>query len=116
MGGSFETSPAHGNAGLQPLQVAVQRPSLMQAAVELAEDLGWSVASRDDDVGTITCTAEGGFLRGSSTITITFEGPEGIPSTTVNLRSETRGGVLSPDKGHVGKFRKLFDRRTSASK
>ena len=116
MGGSFETSPSHGSADQQPLQVAVQKDSLMQAAVELAEDMGWSITSNDEASGTIVCSAEGGFLKGRSVITLTFEGPEGIPSTTVNVRSETQGGLLGADKANVTKFRKLFDRRTSASK
>jgi hypothetical protein len=46
-------------------------------------------------------------------VTITVEGPDGIPTSTVHVRSETRGGwpLLASDRRVVLEFMKPFHRR-----
>lgn len=112
MAGSFETSPSNSSPNHQPLQVATLKGDLFGAAKEMVEDLPrWELLSEDEEAGVLTCRRNGGFLGGSSTITITFEAPDGIPATTVNVKSVTEGGLLSRDKANVAEFLKPYNRR-----
>lgn len=116
MAGSFETSPNESQQHHRPLQIAALRDGLFATAKELVDDLPkWELVSEDEEAGVLTCRRANGMLGGTSTITITLSAPEGIPSTTVNLRSVTEGGMLSRDKANVAEFLKLYDRRTTAS-
>jgi len=112
MSGSFATSETHSHFHLKPLAVASLKHGVYEEAKNLASDLpGWSVISADDARLEITCRRDGGPLTGAATVTITCEGPDGIPSTVVNVRSETSGGFLSRDRKNVLEFMKLFHRR-----
>jgi hypothetical protein len=110
--GSFETSDRHTNPAHQPIRVPIRKDELFQSAKEMVDDLsGWDVQSEDADALVLECVKQGGVLGGTSRITITVEGPDGIPSATVNVRSETDGGLLSRDKSVVAEFVKPFHRR-----
>ena len=113
MGGSFETSPSEKSAHCQPLQLPTLMPDLYGAAKEMVEDLGWELRSEELESvkGTLVCVRKGGLLSGDSTITITLEAPEGIPATTINVRSVTDGGLASRDKKNVVEFMKPYNRR-----
>lgn len=110
--GSFETDESHSNPSLKPLRVASRREGIYEQAREMVEDLdGWAIVSADEETRVLTCERKGGLLGGTATITIRVEGPEGIPSTTVHVRSETAGGLRSRDKANVLEFMKPFHRR-----
>jgi len=110
--GSFETDEQHSNPSLKPLRVASLREGVYAQAKEMVDDLdGWTLLSADDEGFVLTCERKGGLLGGTAKITIRVEGLEGIPSTTVHVRSETSGGVRSRDKGNVLEFTKPFHRR-----
>lgn len=112
MGGSFETSESHSSASLQPLRVPSLQGDIYSAAKEMVEDLSaWSLESADDEARTLVCRRAGGLLSGEATVTITVTGPEGMPSTTVNCRSVSQGGLLSRDKKNVLEFMVPFHRR-----
>ena len=114
MGRSFATSDAHENFHLKPLRVASLKDGVWQEAKDLAEALpGWSVVSCDDGRMVMTCERRGGALAGTARVTITVEGPDGIPSTTVHVRSESAGGLpgFGRDRAVVLEFMKLFHRR-----
>jgi hypothetical protein len=110
--GSFATSDEHKNRNHQPIRVPTQRGHVYQAAKEMVDDLdGWKLVSEDEAAGRLVVKKSNGFLGGSSTITITVEGPEGVPSATVNVCSESQGGLLSKDKANVAEFVRPFFRR-----
>ena len=110
--GSFATSESHKSQHHQPIRVPTQRGHIFQAAKEMVDDLdGWELVSADEGAGTLVCKKKNGMLGGTSTITIQVEGPEGIPSTTVNVRSESEGGLLNKDKANVAEFIRPFFRR-----
>jgi hypothetical protein len=110
--GSFETSDQHSNPAHQPICVPIRRDDLFQSAKEMVEDLsGWELQSEDTDGLVLDCLKKGGVLGGTSRIRITVEGPDGMPSATLNVRSETDGGILSSDKSVVAEFVKPFHRR-----
>jgi hypothetical protein len=110
--GSFATSDEHEQSHLQPIRVPAQRGHVYHSAKEMIADLdGWSLSSEDEARGVLVCAKSNGFLGGTSTITITLEGPEGLPSTTVHVRSESRGGLFSKDKSNVAAFVRPFFRR-----
>ena len=110
--GSFETDDQHSNPSLKPLRVASLREGIYEQAKEMVDDLdGWTLKSADDEARVLTCERKGGLLGGTATITITVDGPEGIPSTTVSVKSETAGGLRSRDKANVLEFTKPFHRR-----
>ena len=112
MAGSFETSDSHKSQNHQPIRVPTLKGDVYSAAREMVEDLaGWELISEDPESCVLTCRKSGGLLGGSSTITVTVEGPDGIPSTTVNVRSESEGGLVSRDKSNVADFVKPFFRR-----
>lgn len=112
MGGSFATSESNSHANLQPLRVPILQADIYSAAKEMVEDLSeWKLTSADDEKRTLVCTRGGGLLSGEATITITIEGPEGMPSSIVNCRSESSGGLMSRDKANVMEFMRPFHRR-----
>jgi hypothetical protein len=112
MSGSFSTHDRHAHASLKPLAVASLKRGVYEEAKNLASELpGWRVVSADDARLVIVCERAGGVLSGPSTVTITFDGPEGIPSTTVNVRSESTGGWMSRDRKNVLEFMRPFHRR-----
>src|SRR5262249_27682043 len=112
MSGSFSTSDGHAHFNLKPLCVASLKRGVYEEARNLASELpGWRVVSSDDARCSIVCEREGGVLSGPSTVTITLDGPEGIPSTTVNVRSESTRGLLSRDRKNVLEFMRPFHRR-----
>ena len=112
MSGSFATSEQHSHFNLKPLAVASLKRGVYEEAKDLAGDLpGWRVLTADDERLRIVCERKGGSLSGTATVTITCEGPDGIPSTVVNVKSETSGGIISRDRKNVLEFMKLFHRR-----
>ena len=87
---AFETSEQHSHQNQRPVRVPTLKGDIYNAAVEMAEDLdGWEVLSKDDAELKLTCRRPGGFLKGTATITVWVEGPDGMPSSTVHVRSET---------------------------
>jgi hypothetical protein len=112
MGGSFETGPGHRDPLLQPLRVPTRAPDLYAEAKDMVADLaGWSIVSSDDDALTLVCERRAGLLGAPARVTIRVEGPEGLPSATLHVRSETRGGLLARDRANVLEFLKPFQRR-----
>ena len=110
--GSFETDEQHSNPSLKPLRVASRREGIYAQAKEMVADLdGWTLESCDDEQLVLVCERKGGLLGGTSRITIRVEGPEGIPSATIHVRSESSGGLRSRDKANVLEFMKPFHRR-----
>ena len=111
MAGSFRTSADQSSPLLRPFAVAVGRDDVFREVVDMVADLpGWAQVSADAETRTVVAEKQG-LLSGTSRITITVEGPEGIPSATVNLASETSGGLLARDKAHVAEFMTPFQRR-----
>ncbi len=112
MGGSFETQDAHAHFHLKPLRVPMRAEDVWSEARIMVEDLrGWSVVAADDERRVLTCARKGGLLSGESRITITCDGPAGMPSATVHVRSVTTGGLLSRDRANVLEFTVPFHRR-----
>ena len=92
------------------------RPALAAGVFEEARTLaaelpGWRVLEADASSGRILCSRENGLLRGRARITISVQSPPGIPSTTVNVQSESSGGLLDSDRANVAQFVRLFQRR-----
>ena len=112
MASTFQTEDRHAQQLLKPLRVAGTQASVFQEARNLASELpGWKVLEVDESKLSIRCERAGGFLRGAALVTITVEGPAGIPSATVNVRSETRGGPFARDRANVLEFMRRFERR-----
>ncbi len=110
--GVFETSDQHGDPALRPIRVPVRADDLYGSAREMVDDLkAWRVVAQDEAARTITCERDRGFLGGKATITIRVEGPDGVPSSAVHVRSESQGGLLAKDKANVVEFNKPFHRR-----
>ena len=110
--GVFETSDEHGDLTLRPIRVPVRAEDVYGAAREMVDDLdAWRVVSHDDEARTIVCERDRGFLGGKAMITIRIEGPDGVPSSAVHVRSESKGGMLSKDKANIVEFNKPFHRR-----
>lgn len=109
---SFETSEEHGDPGLRPLRVASRKEGIYEQAKEMVADLrGWQIAAADDASLVLQCERKGGLLSPSARVVIRVEGPEGIPSAVVHVRSESRGGLLARDKSNVLEFMRPFTRR-----
>ena len=110
--GVFATSDDNSKQSLRPLRVAVLKDGVYAAAKEMVGDLpGWELVSEDAEGSTLICRRAGGMLSGTAEVTITVEGPDGIPSATVNVRSQTQGGLRSRDKQNVAEFMVPFHRR-----
>lgn len=114
MGGTFATSERHSHFNLQPLRVASLKHGVFEEAKNLATELpSWTLLEADDQSLVLKCERKGGPLAGVAVITITVEGPDGIPSAIVNVKSESRGGVpgFSRDRANVIEFMKPLHRR-----
>lgn len=112
--GRFETSDAHAHRWHQPVRVPRVKQSLYEAARELAQDLdGWHLERADDEGLALHVTKSNGFLGGTARVTITVAGPDGIPSSEMQVVSESTGGLLAKDRGNVATFcEKLWMRVT----
>jgi hypothetical protein len=109
---SFQTSDSHPALELRPVRAAMLQAGIFEEARTLVSELpGWSVIEADETRGLIECAVRGGPIFGSSRITITLDSPPGIPSTTVNVRSESSGGMFHRDRRNVAQFVRLFHRR-----
>ncbi len=113
MMGSFQTSDDRKGEAHRPVRVPILVPEVYQAAREMVEDLkGWKLLGADDERHELRCEVSGGFLGGTSQVTVTVEGPgDGIPSATVHVKSESDGGLFSRDKSIVADFVRPFRRR-----
>jgi len=109
--GSFETSDDHAGRWHRPVRVPTGKGDIFQAAQEMCADLdGWSVKNVDEGALRIHCERKNGFLGGTSQIEVTVDGPDGIPSSTTSVKSES-DGLLSRDKSNVTEFVKKFTMR-----
>ena len=111
--GRFETSSAAGSKWHRPVAVPSGKEGVFGSVRELLDDLpGWNVDSVDEEALVVNVSKANGFLGGTSKITVSVTGPDGIPSSETNIVSES-DGILSRDKGNVATFvRKLFMRVT----
>lgn len=110
--GSFETSDQHGSREQRPLRVATRKEYIYKEALDLIADMqGWKRLSEDKSTGLITCEKDGGLLGGKSKIVVSVQGSEEHPTTEVNVKCTSSGGLLARDKSTVTEFMKLFIRR-----
>jgi len=110
--GSFETRDDESDAFLRPLRVAVRREYVYSEAKNMVADLEcWTLVSAVDGEFVLHCERRAGFLGSRARITIGVQGPEGIPSATVIVRSETTGSLFTRDKANVREFMEPFSRR-----
>ncbi len=110
----FETSDSHEHPRLKPLRVALLKQGLYEEAKTMAGDLagsGWKIVESDDERLCLVCERAGGFLRGTARVTIRVDGPDGIPSATAHVRSETASGLWPRDRANVLEFLLPFHRR-----
>ena len=111
MPGSFRTDESH-DEDHAPVRVPILKEYVYQEAKNLVDDLpGWTLVEADDGAMVLTCERKGGLLSGTSRVTIRCEGPEGIPSCTVDVESESQGGLRSRDRANVAEFVRPFRRR-----
>ena len=114
MGGSFATNDAERNPDLRPVRAPQRFEEVWDEARNLASDLpGWRIVEEDSDRKVLVCERAGSFLAPASKVTFHFESPAGIPSTTVNARSESSGGLpgLHRDRARVLEFMRPLHRR-----
>ena len=112
MGGSFETDDRQRDQGLKPIRVPLLKQGVFEEARNLASELaGWRLLEADEQRGVLVCERRMGLFGGTARVTITIDGPEGIPSATVRARSESSGGLFSRDRSVVQEFMKPFFRR-----
>lgn len=110
--GAFETSDGHSDPSLRPLRVPALKGGIYAEAKTMVGDLaGWTLVQADDEALVLRCERKPGLLAGRARVTIRVEGPDGIPSATVHVRSESDGGLLSRDKACVAEFLGPFTRR-----
>ena len=110
--GSFETRDDHGSPALRPLRVAVRKEEVYAEARDMVADLvGWRIVKADDQRLVLECERAGGLLGRPARVTVRVEGPDGIPSATVHVRSVTEGGLVSRDRANVREFLEPFGRR-----
>ncbi len=95
---------------LRPMRVAVRREDVFSEAKDMAADLGWSIVERDDAALRLVCERAGALLRAKARITIEVDGPEGIPTATVTVRSVSTG-AFARDRENVRAFLEPFRRR-----
>jgi uncharacterized membrane protein YdfJ with MMPL/SSD domain len=108
----FATSPTAGSKWHRPVAVPSARDGVFGSVQELVSDLGWNVESCDEATCTLIATKPNGLLGGTSRITVTVTGPDGLPSSETNVASES-SSILSRDKKNVASFvRKLWMRTT----
>jgi hypothetical protein len=109
---AFQTHDGAPRAELRPLRVALRREELFAEARTMVEDLaGWTLVRADEGALELHCERKGGLLSAPSRVTITVEGPEGIPSSTLKVSSHSSGGLLARDKSVVLEFLTPFRRR-----
>jgi len=109
---AFETSEGHGGRWQQPVKVPTSKDNIFGAAREMCDDLdAWVVKDVNEETFSITCERKNGMLGGTSTIIVSVAGPDGIPSSTTSVRSESQGALLSRDKANVMEFVKKFTMR-----
>jgi carbon monoxide dehydrogenase subunit G len=112
MASSFETSESHSSQFQQPIKVANRKDYIFTSAKEMVADMqGWVVDSVDEENLRIHCTKRGGALAGTSKITVEVDGSEEVPTTTVNCKIETEGGLMARPQKVAEAFMKLFFRR-----
>jgi hypothetical protein len=110
--GGYETSEGNARAELRPLRVAMRREELFAEARTMVEDLPrWTLERADEAALELVARRAGGLLGGQATVTIRVEGPEGIPSATLHVGSNSSGGLLANDKAVVLEFMTPFTRR-----
>jgi len=108
----FETSDDHAQPHLKPLRVAMRVEAVWDEVKNQVEDLdGWSITNADDAQHVLVCRRRKRFLSGDAQVTIRCEGPADLPSTTVLVRSETAGGMITRDKANILEFIVPFERR-----
>jgi hypothetical protein len=97
---------------LRPLRVAVRKEDVYAEARNMVADLdGWKLVEADERALVLRCERKGGPLSAPARVTISVEGPDGIPSATVNVESQSAGGLFSRDKANVAEFLEPFGRR-----
>lgn len=112
--GMFESSETNSARWHKPVQVPRVKTDIFGAACEMAADMpGWTVTESDEASFRIVATKQNGFLGGTSTITVTVEGPVDIPNSATHCRSESSGALISRDKGNVSEFIEKFWMRVS---
>ena len=110
--GSFRASDAEASPTLRPLRVAVRKEDVYSEARDMVADLEhWKLVEADDRALVLRCERAGGLLSPASKVTIAVEGPDGMPSSTVQIESTSSGGLLSRDKANVAEFLEPFGRR-----
>jgi hypothetical protein len=107
---SFESRDEEPDERLRPMRVAVRREDVYAEAKDMVADLGWKLVRADDAALELVCERAGGFLRAEARITVKVDGPEGIPSATVTVRSES-ASAFARDKENVRAFLEPFRRR-----
>ena len=107
----FETSDEHSDPVLRPMRVAVRREDVFSEAKDMVADLsGWSVTREDLERLELHCERTASVLGGRARVVVRVEGPEGIPSATVNLRCEATG-LFASAKQITREFLEPFRRR-----
>jgi hypothetical protein len=110
--GGFETHDGASRAELRPLRVALRREELFSEARTMVEDLaGWKLVRADEGALELHCERKGGLLSSTAHVKIAVAGPEGIPSSTLTVSSQSAGGLLARDKAVVLEFLTPFRRR-----
>jgi hypothetical protein len=109
---AFETSDTHRDRRHRPLRVSTRKEHVYREAKELIEFLpGWEMVSEDVGSGRIVCKRRRGLLSGTATVVVHVDGSDEHPTTTVNVRSESSGGLFSRDRANVTEFLVKFTRR-----
>ena len=108
----FQTHDGAARDELRPLRVALRREELFAEARTMVEDLAdWRLVRADDAKLELHCERKGGLLSSTARVTIRVDGPEGLPSSTLTVSSESSGGLLARDKSVVLEFLTPFRRR-----
>ena len=109
---AYETSESHSGRWQRPVSVPTSKDNVFGAAREMCDDLeSWQVKQVDEQQLSITCERSNGLLGGTSTIVVRVDGPDGIPSSTTSVSSQSSGALLSRDKANVMEFVKKFTMR-----
>ena len=107
--GKVETSEDHPGRWHRPVCVPIGKSDVFSSALEMLEDLPrWSEKSVDKEGLRATYERNNGPLRGTSTIVVTVEGPDGMPNSQTHCCSESSGSLLSRDKSNVAEFIQKF--------
>jgi hypothetical protein len=110
--GSFETSDQNAERAHRPLRVATRKEHIYREALELIECLaGWKLVSQEREKGLIRCEKAGGVFGGKAEIQVRVEGSDEHPTTEVNVRCTSSGGLFSRDRAIVAEFMTPFIRR-----